>query len=161
MGLKLKEGAFYEYEPDSRHAREGYAVAKRYIDSKELYLADTFWDITGRSSGLGWRFSEKEMESAVFLFDPTDETQWREATVNDVVDEYEPSDFHTITSQHGHYRSSWVRVGAEPSARVKLSKLNEEIAEAERKLQSAVAHLRHLSDRRAVMIHIMMEAQKK
>lgn len=159
---ELKEivGAYYSYTPDSRHAREGLAILRQYSDSPETYFADLFWDSSGRSSGLGWRFSEKELASLEFLFDPEGD-EWRLSTVNDPIEDYEPENVQYITSQHGHYKTVWLRVGSEPSNARKLYNLNGEISEAERQLQSAISRLQFLSGQRAILIHETLKSEKQ
>jgi hypothetical protein len=127
--MDLREGDVVRYRPEEHHCHEGMAIARKMPPNGAIELFDTYWGYPDK------RVAPREYEVLFNLADyelfERGLEQWRR---------YAPEDRARITHQHGLQAEHYIRKGASEDRATVLRNARDELAEAERKLESAVWH---------------------
>ena len=140
--VQIIPGAYYTFDRDEHHCVEGIVYAD-LVRSEGIVLRDTFWGPRGSTTFMVGHnhLSEAERASLRLLFNP--DGGWREATRNDVPEDFDPDDVRRVTSQHGLQKKVWIRDGAQPSLAIRIFNAQERLREARSAAESAICTVEH------------------
>lgn len=134
--MNFKTGDIVHYTPEQHHCREGQAVAEER--NGKIILLDTFWGVNGSDRHL---LTANEIDSAELKFSLADYMQINLANAyitRSTWEKYAKADRECVTAQHGLRKYYYVRHGAKPSWEQQIENAREELAEAERAVESAM-----------------------
>lgn len=161
MSIQIHEGDVLRYDSErpDRHCREGVAVVVKYGD--RLAAKDTYWNAGGRVDSMcDHILTDTELETAEFRFnlfnDVNEVLQFSDHATTTEWEKYAPEDRFMLTSQHGHCRSYYVKIGAVPSLDTQIENARRAVESAEQKLRSAQSWL---EGRRIELVEL--EAQRQ
>ena len=123
----MAQNDVYRYHPAEHHCHEGIAV-----ENEHGVLVDTFWGI-GDWSGRKVGRDAEDLE----LIGNLDNYELSPRNGIEGVADYAPADRLVITSQHGHRRTHYIRIGAKPDLATKIENARRSLADAESALRSA------------------------
>lgn len=123
----MAEGDVYRYTPKSWHCHEGMAVEMGGV------IRDTYWGMHDRDPFL---------TKVVKANDPSLDlignlSDYERLPVGQALEEYAESDRLVITSQAGHQRLSFRRIGSLPDLETKILNARAHLGEARRALRNA------------------------
>jgi hypothetical protein len=123
---------------DPYHCFDGTLIAKVNSDGA-IYLEDTYWSSDNR-----WFTPDEVAKQGVLVFKCN--LNDYEACSSDVVKYYDPSDYVELYIHHGYRNKFLLKKGAVRSVDAMVARIQEEVDDKTRQIQSLTFSLERLSD---------------